>query len=82
MTKSPQTIAAEKKVAEVLDAIFYSTTSLTHALIKAYRNGMDGKSGVDAIVLVGATLDTALEAYKTAIAQPETKPAIRPVVNL
>lgn len=80
--KSQQTLAAEKKLKEILDEIFYSTTSLTHALVKAYRNGMPPESGITAHEMVRDAVRKSQEAYNAAIAQPENKVATRPEVSL
>lgn len=82
MTKSQQTLTAERKLRDILDAIHYDTTSLTHALVKAYRSGMNGDSGIAAYALLGQALKESEDAYKAAIAQPENKIAARPQVNL
>lgn len=74
--------AAKKKAEEILGAIHYDTTSLTHALVKAYRSGMPGPSGAAVFGQLREAIREAENAYATAIAQPEQKPAIRPVVNL
>jgi hypothetical protein len=81
-TKTPQVLAAEKKVREILDLLFYDTTSLTHALVKAFRNGMPAESGIAAHEIIRDTLRKSQEAYTAAIAQPENKVAARPEVSL
>jgi hypothetical protein len=80
--KSQQTLIAEKKLREVMEEIFYATTSLTHALVKAHRNGMKAQSGEEAFAMIEGTVAKGLEAYRAAIAQPENKVAQRPEVNL
>lgn len=80
--KSQQTLAAEKKLREILDEIFYSTSSLTHALVKAFRNGMPGENGTQAHEMIRDAVRKSQEAYTAAIAQPENKVATRPEVNL
>jgi hypothetical protein len=80
--KPATTLAAEKKVKEILGEIYYDTNSLTHALIKAVRGGMEPASGRMAIRLIQSALEDAALAYDTAIAQPEIKQAVRPVVEL
>lgn len=80
--KAPATVKAERKTGEILDAIYYSTESLTHQLVRAYRNGMPGASGESAFVLIEATIKEARAAYNAAIAQPENKVAKRPEVSL
>ena len=80
--KTTQTLYAEKKLKEILEEIYYATTSLTHALIKAHRNGMLGESGEVAFDLIQNTATLARNAYRAAIAQPENKIAARPEVSL
>lgn len=80
--KTTQTRAAEKKLIEILDAIFYSTTSLTHLLVKAHRSGMPGNSGQWAHDLINKTVEESRRTFDAAIAQPENKVAARPVVDL
>lgn len=83
MTEKHRTIVeAERRLKDLLDQIHYSTTSLTHLMVKAYRNGMEAKSGDYGFMLVRETVDKALGAYQTAIAQPENKVAVRPEVSL
>ena len=82
MDKTTQTRAAEKKMQELLDGIYYSTASLTHLLVKAHRSGMPAQSGLNAHELIRATVRASEAAYTAAIAQPENKVAARPVVDL
>ena len=80
--KSQQTLTAEKKLRDILDLVHYETSSLTHALVKAYRSGMPAESGDAAYSLLSRAMQESQAAYKAAIAQPENKVAARPQVNL
>ena len=80
--KSSQHLAAERKTREILDEVFYNTNSLTHALVKAHRNGMPPEGGTVALNLIIEACEKAKSTYKAAIAQPENKMAARPEVNL
>ncbi len=82
MTKATQVIEAEKKVREILDGIYYDTTSLTHKLVKAFRNGMPAESGIAAHELIRDALRRSQETFVAAVAQPENKVASRPEVSL
>jgi hypothetical protein len=82
MTKSQQTLHAERKLAEILGAIHYDTTSLTHALVKAFRNGMDPHGGQKAHDALQIAISEMFIAFQTAVAQPENKTAVRPQVSL
>jgi hypothetical protein len=80
--KAPAVLQAEKKVKEIMDDIHYGTTSLTHALVRGYRNGMKKESGDTAISLILQAVKECETAYEIAVAQPEQKAAIRPMVDL
>jgi hypothetical protein len=62
--------------------IHYDTTSLTHALVKASRAGMPKESVDKATGLLLECVRDMDSAVKIAIAQPENRSAIRPVVEL
>lgn len=81
-TKHPSRVAAERKTQEILGLIHYDTTSLTHALVKAFRNGMQPEGGEKAFSLIESALKEARVGYQAAIAQPENNVAKRPEVVL
>lgn len=80
--KSPQTKQAERKLGEILGAIHYDTSSLTHQLVKSFRNGGSKEAGQRARDLLVRAADEMMAAYQSAIAQPENNVASRPVVDL
>lgn len=81
-TKPQQIIRAKKKAEEILDSIHYATTSLTHSLVSAYRAGMEPTKAAEILELIRGAVAQSEEAFRIAVAQPEQKAAIRPVVNL
>lgn len=80
--KHPARVAAERKTQEILGQIHYDTTSLTHALVKAFRNGMPADGGEKALNMISTAVADARAGYLAAIAQPENLSAKRPEVNL
>lgn len=82
MEKHRTIVEAERRVKDLIDSIHYATTSLTHLLVKAYRNGMSSQSGEVAYTLLDEAVSKSEEAFQNAIAQPENKIATRPEVSL
>jgi hypothetical protein len=80
--KHPSRVAAERKVGEIVGQIHYDTTSLTHALVKAFRNGMPAEKATGALDLIAKATEECRAAFAMAIAQPENNLAKRPEVNL
>lgn len=75
-------IRAKKKAEEILGAIHYDTTSLTHALVSGFRAGMSREKGLEIYTMISSALQESQKAFEIAVNQPEQKAAVRPVVDL
>lgn len=80
--KAQQTKSAENRVTEILKLLHYDPNSLTHLLVRAYRNGMAKESADKAILEIKKACDDSLATYHAAVAQPEPKVTERPVIEL
>lgn len=80
--KDPTIRKAEAAIAEILDALYYDTTSIVHKLVAAHRHGMPPENGHNALTTIAETVEMAQQAYAAAIAQPQNKITARPEVRL